>query len=245
MRPALTMDRALRVLTPPLPLEVQKQIFFGPLPFAVVREPTIADPDDPASFDALASSLIVFQTDDDIRTTVQTRCNQLAEQVTSVRDLLFHINKPNRLDVLRVWYTMFTIDADDYNAMLRDAWIATEFPHQMDLRDLVALFDDSEPARIMCDDEHAVYRNLPKKVRVYRGTQTVDAPVRGLSWTLNVDVATWFATRYGSAAPVQGTVYTAEILRSRTYAYFSSRSEGEIVLNPRYLRDVRPVADKN
>jgi len=62
----------------------------------------------------------------------------------------------------------------------------------------------------------------------------------GLSWTLDLDVARFFAQRYRSEP---GPVYAAELDSTDALAYFASRDEAEVIVDPQTLRHIRRVRD--
>lgn len=75
---------------------------------------------------------------------------------------------------------------------------------------------------------------IPETVRVWRGVhgvglRTAEA-ISGHSWTLDRDVACWFAFRHSQAAGVRSLVVTAVVERSKIAMYDDSRDEREIVL---------------
>ena len=63
-----------------------------------------------------------------------------------------------------------------------------------------------------------------------------------LSWTLDYETADWFARRLDE----DGTVYKAQIDKEHTksddkehiFALFNGRDESEVVLDPKYLKDI-------
>lgn len=63
--------------------------------------------------------------------------------------------------------------------------------------------------------------------------------MRALSWTLDENVAQWFAQRYGE----QGTVYQAQIHKDHIYAIFTGRNESEVIVDPKHLINIEPVKD--
>lgn len=80
-----------------------------------------------------------------------------------------------------------------------------------------------------------------KPVQVYRGMALREGVTRmpyGLSWTLDVKVAEWFASRFG----IKGVVRTAYADPSKMFAYLPERGEQEIVVNPATLIDVRRMS---
>lgn len=77
---------------------------------------------------------------------------------------------------------------------------------------------------------------------VYRGVTSYNAKnVKALSWTLDENVAQWFAHRYGE----QGTVYQAQIRKDDIYAIFTGRNESEVMVDPKQLVNIEPVQDLN
>lgn len=55
-----------------------------------------------------------------------------------------------------------------------------------------------------------------------------------LSWTLDYETADWFARRFDE----DGTVYKAQIDKEHIFALFNGRDESEVVLDPKYLKDI-------
>lgn len=79
--------------------------------------------------------------------------------------------------------------------------------------------------------EFPIPTTLGEKVRVWRGTSslTLSEARRGFSWTINRDVACWFAMRFaaGNASPL---VLSAEVERRHIAYHTDSREEAEVVL---------------
>ena len=72
---------------------------------------------------------------------------------------------------------------------------------------------------------------LPERVRVWRGTSalTLAQSRAGYSWTINRDVAGWFAMRFAEKNR-QPLVLMAEVDRGDISLYHDERSEDEVVL---------------
>ena len=129
------------------------------------------------------------------------------------------LTKPYRLVFLK--YAEPYLSQKDFSRILADAWTQTEAPH-------------NDP-NLMEIDEYKQFKELENTVTVYRGVTPYNADnLKGLSWTLNPETAEWFANRFGD----DGTVYEAQIEKSHIYAYFSSRNESEIIVDPKYLTDI-------
>ncbi|MGE4337826.1 MAG: hypothetical protein AB7E55_17860 [Pigmentiphaga sp.] len=76
----------------------------------------------------------------------------------------------------------------------------------------------------------SVPEHLPETVRVWRGTAGIDADAarRGLSWSLDRDVACWFAHWLESKGPP--LVIMAEVPKGEILMYNNDRDESEVVL---------------
>jgi hypothetical protein len=67
--------------------------------------------------------------------------------------------------------------------------------------------------------------DLPEDVKIYRGVRdcSVKAALRGLSWTLEFDVAAWFATRWKASNPL----VISAIMRRPYLVYFDDAGGSE------------------
>lgn len=63
--------------------------------------------------------------------------------------------------------------------------------------------------------------------------------VKALSWTLDSEKAEWFAHRFDE----DGAVYEAKIDKAHVYAFFSSRNESEVIVDPAFLRELTEVQE--
>ena len=71
-------------------------------------------------------------------------------------------------------------------------------------------------------------KNLPEKITIYRGSYSR----WGISWTLNKDIAEWFATRFKAVNKIETVntqVFKQEVYRDNCIAYFNDREEEEII----------------
>lgn len=85
-------------------------------------------------------------------------------------------------------------------------------------------------------EEREILKTLPDRLTVYRGVRSLKASAAtGLSWTLDLSVAEWFAVRFGE----QGVVYTAQVQKEDVLAYFER--EDEIILSPKPLTDIEKI----
>ena len=100
---------------------------------------------------------------------------------------------------------------------------------------LTEIFRHSDPAALMDEAEQAQLAELDDTVTVYRGVTTINSDnLLALSWTLDYETADWFARRFDE----DGTVYKAQIDKEHIFALFNGRNESEVVLDPKYLKDI-------
>lgn len=72
--------------------------------------------------------------------------------------------------------------------------------------------------------------HLPEVVQIYRGTNGVGGVAqarRGFHWTLDLDVARWFAQRFDVGTPL---VIGAKVPRSQVVMHCNDRDENEVVV---------------
>lgn len=153
------------------------------------------------------------------------------------------ITKPYLLGFLK--YAKPYLSTEDFTQLLADAWIRSESPNDdpnLSKTKLLAMFKVADPNILMDDEERSRLQSLEDPVTVYRGVTSYNAKnVKALSWTLDENVAQWFAHRYGE----QGTVYQAQIRKGDIYAIFTGRNESEVIVDPAQLVNIEPVQDLN
>ncbi len=94
------------------------------------------------------------------------------------------------------------------------------------------MFRSIDPQMLMDEEERGLFQSLDDVVTVYRGVTSYNAQnVKALSWTLNREVAEWFAHRFGQ----NGTVYEAQVKKENIYAVFLGRNEEEVIVDPERL----------
>lgn len=164
-------------------------------------------------------------------------------QAESPYQVFMLITKPYMLGFLK--YAKPFLSNEDFTQMLADAWIRSESPNDdpnLSKTKLLAMFKAANPNILMDEEERSRLRNLENPVTVYRGVTSYNAKnVKALSWTLDENVAQWFAHRYGE----QGTVYQAQIRKDDIYAIFIGRNESEVIVDPKQLVNIEPVQDLN
>lgn len=160
----------------------------------------------------------------------------------NIGQIFWHIQKPDRLMFLNLLRNVYVFDKKTYAELLRDAWITTEFPHQMPNAELIRMFRNAEQKYLMTKDEVKALGVLPEVITVYRGLQDKKTRKKALSWTTDINVAKWFATRWHKSGTTTPRILTSKIKRSDVYMYCTQRNESELVVNPNRLMKMNEVA---
>lgn len=100
-----------------------------------------------------------------------------------------------------------------------------------------SLFRRSTKGRLMDKDEISVFQELPKRISVYRYTNSMNSDdLKVFSWTLSREKAEWYARRFNDDTQ---NVFQAELPKDGVLAYFST--DKEIVANPEKLENIRRI----
>lgn len=145
--------------------------------------------------------------------------------------------KPYRLPELDRMYSEGILTEAQTRRQLAWVWSNIEFPHQygdmpLDLFRAVGFTHDIEVADRPKKNAH-LHRASDilewKTAPIFRGQRHGDP--YGISWTLDRDMAIWFASRLRRAGEVPLLV-SGTVARPRTLGYFTGRGEAEIVVAP-------------
>ena len=160
--------------------------------------------------------------------------------------------RPFRLDAFL--FICRDIPAKEYWTLLREIWIDTEGPGvNQDI--WLELFNRPYPKRrkMMTGKERRTLANEGRsgELNIYRGyvdgLDSEDSEYieedrdreSGISWTLDYNKAEWFARRFLSGGTGHGVVAEAICKPKDVIAYFESRGEKEIVVDPSKIRILR------
>ena len=160
--------------------------------------------------------------------------------------------RPFRLDAFL--FICRDIPAKEYWTLLREIWIDTEGPGvNQDI--WLELFNRPYPKRrkMMTGNERRTLANEGRsgELNIYRGyvdgLDSEDSEYieedrdreSGISWTLDYNKAEWFARRFLSGGTGHGVVAEAICKPKDVIAYFESRGEKEIVVDPSKIRILR------
>jgi hypothetical protein len=138
--------------------------------------------------------------------------------------------RPHRVDAFCKYRNFFS--SKEYWSILGAIWTDTENAWQS-YNIWLMLWSRNIPDSFECMDEEEkeIFLNLPDYVQAWRGCMFRNR--HGMSWTLNLEKARFFANRYGNDKPL---IYEAVIPKSSILAYFNGRNESEIVVKPKTFK---------
>lgn len=144
--------------------------------------------------------------------------------------LFVMIDKPFRL----YWYKRLfdeIPDEDKYN-IFEFIYTCSEYGFDSLERDFIEkVFSYNKNEKVWLDE-------LEDEVTIYRGEGSLSTPyTRAYSWTTNIKIAKFFATRFGSC----GTVYKAKVKKDDILDYLFDSNESEILVYPEKVYDVEIV----
>ena len=165
----------------------------------------------------------------------------LIDKADNPHDIYMMVNKSYGLTFLH--YAEPYLSAEDFSNILSDAWIRSENPNMdrnLNKAALLKMFRKADADSLMSPEEQEQLAALEDIVTVYRGLTSYNkSNIRALSWTLNYDVADWFANRFRE----DGTVYEAQIKKAHIFALFNGRSESEVIVDPAYLTNIQQAQE--
>jgi len=149
--------------------------------------------------------------------------------------------RPHRLDAFLelVVLNAFKDDPDNYWRLLGDIWTDSENIWQQE--DVWRrLLTDDIPGRhhmMTADEQEELAECFEDVIPVYRGYSRPDR-LSGMSWTTNSVVAKFFARRFSEINGDRRFVAHGEVRKSDVLAYFTGRSEHEIVVDPSLVKNI-------
>lgn len=110
--------------------------------------------------------------------------------------------------------------------------------------ELIRWLKYSDKEYLMTKEDVDVLNNLPDRIQIYRGVSNVsnEKISKGLSWTLNLETAKWFANRWNRTGDTKGYIQTSTVNKQDILAYFVSRGEDGVVVDGRKL-DITMIED--
>ena len=185
--------------------------------------------------------IVDFYNNDDNLQLVRESFLKRIKSSTNINGLYCIVRKSYRLTFLK--FAEPFLSRNDMSELLADAWTTSENPNQdvnVKLSTIVKWFKNANKKVLMSEEEYEVYQSLPDKFTVYRGVADGRNP-NGLSWTKNKNKAEWFSHRFDKNDSI-GYVQSAIADKKDVLAYFDSRNEDEIVIDPKTLDDISIIS---
>lgn len=149
-------------------------------------------------------------------------------QQKNAQGIFLLMNPPYRLFFLNL-IRPFLEDAD-FGKLFRAFWPSVEQINgdkNLTRRAIIRLLQSVPKDCLMDKERFLAYQKLPQFFIVYRGvTPYNESRRRAISWTSDIDVAQWFATRYGE----HGTIWRASVQKQWVLALLEGE-EHEILID--------------
>ncbi len=156
---------------------------------------------------------------------------ELKEHIKKEKDvyrIMFLLNKPYRMYFL--YLIQNYLDKQTFATLLKECYTETEFPNHdanVSVSEIKDMFIKADKNLLMDKDEIKIFNKLENELTIYRGFYS-NKYYDALSWTLDIDKAHFFATRFSNDT---GSIYQANIKKDNIYAYFDCRNEKEIIVD--------------
>ena len=119
---------------------------------------------------------------------------------------------------------------NDFGKLFRTFWPSVEQINgdkNLTRRTIIRLLQSVPKNCLMDKERFLAYQKLPQVFSIYRGvTPYNESCHRAISWTSDIDVAQWFATRYGE----HGTIWRASVQKQWVLALLEGE-EHEILID--------------
>ena len=165
----------------------------------------------------------------------------LTQRINESKDIttiMLMVTKAYKLEF--VYKARKFLSIEDFSKALFDSWVDAEFTNTssgLSLTQLRSLFTAIKPEYAMSEEEYSIYQSLPNEVVIYRGVgQRNKNRIKVLSWTLNKNMAEWFAKRYLGTLSKNGWVYKAKIEKEHIFAY--SARDSEVIVDYKFLDNI-------
>jgi hypothetical protein len=127
----------------------------------------------------------------------------------------------------------YSIPDKDYWCLIRYCYVMSDFCYS-DFNTLSNYLECNRPEQqnIMTEDDRGFLASLPNEFKVYRGCSIaeIESGLFRYSWSLDVDVARFFAYEYRRNSHLDCKVVEKTIKKNDVLAYFSGRKESEILM---------------
>lgn len=166
---------------------------------------------------------------------------QQIHEADTVLQISMMITKPYKLVFLK--YIQDNLSAEDIALYLKSNWTLVENISgdvNVSRAELIKIFKAADRDVLFADAQEKAFYQKKDEVTIYRGiTCSRSNQIKGLSWTRNIETARYFANRFRQG----GSVYRAKIKKEHVLAYFTDRSESEVVVNYRGLQEITKIEE--
>lgn len=159
------------------------------------------------------------------------------KNATSFIQLYMMIRKSYRMTFLK--FAKPYMSLKDFSYFLADAWTSSENPNNdvnCNINLLISWFKYCDKQILMTKEEYITFTQFQQKITVYRGV-SVNGTEKGLSWTVDLNKANWFAHRFDNHS-LHGYVIKTIVDKNDILAYFTRRNENEIVIDINKTKDI-------
>lgn len=158
------------------------------------------------------------------------------EEAENIDAIFLLINRPYRLQFLELIQKV--LSPDEMGRLLAYLWEDSENPNNsaVPLSTLIRWFKNASKQSLMDTEELAYYDSLPDEFTVYRGIGS-KTNQKGISYTLNLEQAEWFANRFQQ----DGYVLTGTAKKKDVLAYLNGREEQTVLIEPKNIADLHKM----
>jgi hypothetical protein len=144
--------------------------------------------------------------------------------------------RPFRVDALQEIERL--LSDGEFWKLVAEIWIDSENVRELpDVWDEILRSSRGCRENLMHNAEQTALAAMPERIVIFQG-HTVRRD-DGWSWTTNRDTAIWFAERFAELERTRPAYTTATVDKSDVLAFFSRRSESEILVERRYVQDAK------
>ena len=162
------------------------------------------------------------------------RFTELIEGSDDLWHIMFLMHKPYRPLLFKLCDNK--LSKEDFAKALEYVWTGTENPNQdpnVSISQWIKYFKKADKSLLMDEDDFAFYNSLSDNdpITIFRGVGKDREPY-GLSWTVSIKTAKWFAKRWKNT---EAYMFKTQCYKKDVLAYFNTRGEDELVVNVKAL----------
>ena len=158
------------------------------------------------------------------------------DAANTISSCLYAINKGNRFDYLNFLYKNDVITEQECADTIYSIWTMQERFYNCGIAKtkMINFMKLAKKTFVLPDAINELSDN--DMLTIYRGAKYND--YKGLSWTIEKQVAIWFARRFSKNSD-KCYIFTGKLLKRDIIAYFNGRKEAEIVCDYRKINEIK------